>query len=144
MTSVLWTARLALAVIPALLLAACGGSREEAPASTMTPLPPTAVLTDEERIAAGGMNFSVFCVSCHGADARGIPGTGANLMESQFFGEKSEQELVEFVIEGRPADHPDNTTGLPMLPRAGFPNLSDEQIAQIIAYLLHQRNLDQD
>jgi len=58
---------------------------------------------------------------------------------SSFITDQSDDELVEFIIEGRPIDHPDNITGVAMLPRGGNPSLSDRDIADIVAYIKAQQ-----
>jgi len=56
-------------------------------------------------------------------------------MASDFFNARTDDEVLAFIIEGRAVDHHDNTTGVAMPPRGGYPNISDEQIIGIIAYL---------
>lgn len=75
------------------------------------------------------------CSACHGMDAEGVPSMGKDLTTSEFFADKSDEDLVEFVKEGRGVDHPDNTRGIPMPPKAGNPALTEEQIEEIIEYL---------
>jgi disulfide bond formation protein DsbB len=118
----------------ALLLAACGGNDE----SDTDELPAGGVPTSNYDVALveqGGRNFSIFCTACHGPDAEGIQGLGPSLLTSAFFNSHTDDELLAFVIEGRTVDDPDNTTGIAMPPRGGYPNLSDEQITGIIAFL---------
>jgi disulfide bond formation protein DsbB len=43
--------------------------------------------------------------------------------------------LVEFLNTGRPAEHPDNESGITMPPKGGNPSLSDDDLADIAAYL---------
>ena len=115
-----------------LLLVACGGDDDEAePTAENIP----AADYDEETVMQGQRNYGIFCTACHGPDAAGVTGLGPSLLASDFFNVHSDEELLDFVIEGRPIDHPDNATGIAMPPRGGYPNLSDEQITDIIAYL---------
>jgi len=130
-----------------LLLAACGSlapSSQPTPttvAPTETTAAPSAEATetpntyDETTLAQGQINYSVFCVACHGPDAKGVENAGISLVGSSYFTEKSDQEILAFIIEGRPTTHPDNTSGIEMPPRGGYPNLGDGQILSIIAYL---------
>ncbi|NIV72932.1 hypothetical protein GWN26_14010, partial [Candidatus Saccharibacteria bacterium] len=47
----------------------------------------------------------------------------------------TDKELLKYVNEGRPADHPLNTTGIAMPPKGGNPALKDQEIMHIIEYL---------
>ena len=75
------------------------------------------------------------CASCHGADALGIQGLGKQLKDSDYIATTSEADLYTLIVEGRASDHPDNDTGVAMPPKGGNPSLSDESIADVIAYL---------
>ena len=41
----------------------------------------------------------------------------------------------QFLIEGRPATHPDNSRGVDMPPKGGNPALTNENLQQIVVYL---------
>lgn len=88
-----------------------------------------------EQISRGKAAFQRYCSVCHGADAHGVPHLGKDLVTSTFAAEKSDDELMAFIKQGRAASDPHNTTGVPMPPLAGNPSLTDEQIRQIVAYL---------
>ena len=75
------------------------------------------------------------CASCHGADALGVQGLGKQLADSFFVENNSEEDLYTLIVNGRASDHPDNDTGVAMPPKGGNPSLSDESIADVIAYL---------
>ena len=75
------------------------------------------------------------CASCHGADALGIQGLGKQLADSFYVQNTSEADLYTLIVNGRASDHPDNDTGVAMPPKGGNPSLSDESIADVIAYL---------
>lgn len=64
---------------------------------------------------------------------------GESLVPSSYIADESDDDLVAFIIEGRPIDHPDNITGVAMLPRGGNPSLSDQDIANIVAYIKAQQ-----
>ncbi len=83
----------------------------------------------------GEQLFKQYCSACHGQDAKGIEGVGTSLVNNEFIRNRNIPELVQFVIEGRPANHPDNKTGIPMPPKGGFDFLTDEEITDIVAYL---------
>jgi mono/diheme cytochrome c family protein len=120
-----------------------------APSPTATALPPAtvpaapttepvievAIAYSPEQIAQGQTIYQSTCTACHGLDARGIPGLGKNLVDSEFIHSLSDDELHHFIIVGREASDPLNTTGIPMPARGGNPTLTDDQINAIIAYL---------
>jgi mono/diheme cytochrome c family protein len=113
-------ALLGLAAI-VITLGACGGSG----AGSGAP----------EEVAQGMDLFRGTCAACHGQDAKGITGLGQNLHKNQYVGSHTDEELLQYVIEGRPANHPDNTIGVAMPPRAGNPNLTDDDIRLILKYI---------
>ena len=90
---------------------------------------------DEAAVAHGEMVFQSTCSACHGFNARGIPGLGKDLVESEFIDSLDEQGFVDFVTEGRPADHPDNTTGVAMPPLGGNPSLTEEDLSAVYQWL---------
>ncbi|MBI1881970.1 MAG: cytochrome c [Chloroflexi bacterium] len=106
-------------------LSACGGSADTALAQTAPGGDPV----------AGQKLFMSVCAPCHGQDAKGLPGLGKNLVASEFAASKSDSELVEFITVGRGPDDPLNTTGVTMPPRGNNPDLSDEDLYHIVAYL---------
>ena len=113
-------------IVAALALSACGGGDSD-PADA-----PTAGGGDA---VAGEPLFQSTCAACHGPDAKGMPNLGKDLTTSAFLSETPDDEFLEFILMGRPASHPDNTTGVDMPPRGGNPALSDEDILNIIAYV---------
>lgn len=111
------------------LLVACGNS---AAADTHNPVAELAVNGDP---IAGEQAFINTCSSCHGFDARGIPGLGKDVTTSPFFLGMDEATFIEFIHAGRPASDPANTTGVDMPPRGGNPALTDEDIVNIRAFI---------
>jgi disulfide bond formation protein DsbB len=116
----------------ALLLAACGSADPPAPAATSTPVAPAAPAGDAAR---GAQTFAGTCSACHGPDATGIAGLGKDLTTSEFAMGLSDAELIEFLKVGRPSSDPLNTTGIDMPPKGGNPALTDQDLADIVAYL---------
>lgn len=118
---------------------------------TPTPVPPTEVAAvattaptligdngfpyDVALVEEGRSAFQTTCTACHGLDARGIPGLGKNLVESQFMDGSTDNQLLQFITTGRPVYDPTNTTGIEMPARGGNPALTDEDITAITAYL---------
>ena len=131
---------ISLMLIAALALAACGGGKDE-------PAPEAAAgqASAAEPMASGdaesGQKFYMMsCSSCHGPAGEGVQGLGKDMTTSEFIADLSDAELVEFIKIGRDANHPDNTTGVAMLPKGGNPSLTDEQLNDIVAYVrsIHQ------
>lgn len=85
--------------------------------------------------AKGRQNFAGTCSSCHGADAKGLPGLGKNLTTSTFVHGLNDAQLLDFVKKGRPASDPANTTKVDMPPRGGNPALKDSDLVDIIAFI---------
>ena len=112
-------------VVLALLLVGCGGGDEAAdePASS------------GGDATAGEPLFQSTCAACHGPDAKGLPALGKDLTTSEFFNSSSNEELLAFILVGRDANDPENTTGVAMLPKGGNPALSDEDILNIISFV---------
>ena len=114
----LWLALIALAAVVT-LVGACGGGGSDESADA----------------AAGHAAFKKSCAVCHGPDAEGMPNLGKNLHANAFTKSQSDEQLMQFIIEGRPATHPDNTRGVDMPPRGGNPALTEADIQSIIGYL---------
>ncbi|MBI3243268.1 MAG: cytochrome c [Chloroflexi bacterium] len=110
----------------ALIIAACGGG---GPAATPTPEGPAG------DAVAGKAKFETTCTTCHGPDAKGLPGLGKDLTASEFAKGLSNQELVDFLLVGRPASDPLNTTGVDMPPRGGNPAFTDQDLVDIMTYI---------
>lgn len=110
-----------LVLVSALMLTACGGNSE-----------PEDVRGDP---VAGQQKFTTTCTSCHGPDAKGMPGLGKDLTTSQFIKDRTNPEMVEFLKVGRSTSDPLNTTGVDMPPRGGNPAMSDADLLDIVTYV---------
>ncbi len=113
----------------AVLLASCGGSsggsESEAEEPTYSP----------EMIAEGDSLFQQTRFACHGSDGKGLPNLGKDLTTSEFVRSLTDAELLAYVLEGRAADDPLNTTGVAMPPKGGFSFLTEDNISSIIAFV---------
>lgn len=120
-----------LSILGGMLLAACGGG---APAPTPTPSVPPA------DPVAGKTAYQKTCVACHGPEGKGVTGLGKDLTTSEFVASKSDADLKGFILTGRPATDPLNTTGVDMPPKGGNPAMTDKDIENIVAFLrsIHQ------
>ena len=90
--------------------------------------------------ASGGKIYATACVACHGPDAKGVTGLGKDLTTSEWVGQQSDADLIEFIKKGRDASDSLNTTGVAMPPKGGNPAMSEQEIADIVAYVrsIHQ------
>jgi glucose/arabinose dehydrogenase/mono/diheme cytochrome c family protein len=79
--------------------------------------------------------FSMTCINCHGSNGGGIPYTGANLRQSKWIAEKSDDELAKFILMGRQKSDPNSLLHLTMPPKGGNPNLDNAAVHDVIAYL---------
>jgi disulfide bond formation protein DsbB len=113
------------------VLSACGGaaSTPSLPPATARPAGPVGDATK------GAEAFAGTCAGCHGVDAKGLPGLGKDMTISEFIKGQSDAELLAFIKTGRSTSDPANTTGVDMPPRGGNPVLTDQDLADVIAYI---------
>ena len=126
-----------IAMLAVTLLAACGGGdkKEEAAAQPAAAAPAEVAAAPAGDAANGGKIYSTACVACHGPDAKGVTGLGKDLTTSEWVGQQSDSQLVEFIKKGRDAGDALNTTGVAMPPKGGNPAMSEQEIADIVAYI---------
>lgn len=114
-----------------------------APAFTVlegTPGPQLPVNSNSpEQLARGDRFFRESCVACHGVDAKGVVNLGNPLIGTDFMASTSDPELLAMIRKGRDLSDPANTTGLVMPPSGGRPDLTDDDIMAIIAFLRAQQ-----
>jgi mono/diheme cytochrome c family protein len=115
--------------------ASAGGEQTSTTTDDSHDVPTSDAQFDEALAVEGETVFIGACSACHGMDAQGIEGLGKNLVESEFVDSLSNEELVDFVITGRPLWDANNTTGVDMPPRGGNPALTDDQIMAVIHYI---------
>lgn len=98
--------------------------------------PTESATTDTLVIPPSGQElYSQKCAACHGPEGGGVEGLGTALVGSEFTLNTPEEEWIAFVKEGRPANHPDNTSGIAMPPKGGDPNLTDGELQAIFSFL---------
>jgi cytochrome c5 len=83
----------------------------------------------------GAILYQQACAACHGAQLEGVEGLGNTLAPSDFVAERSDDEMLAFIREGRNLDDPDNTTGLVMPESGGRPDLTDPEMLAIIQHI---------
>ena len=122
-----------LVLVATLVLAACGGG-----GATTTSQKPAAPAGDAVK---GKAVFEGTCVSCHGPDAKGLPGLGKDLTTSEFVAAQIDKQLIDFIKKGRPASDPANTNKVDMPPKGGNPALTDTDLVNLIAFVrsIHQK-----
>ena len=119
----------------ALFLVACGGGDDGGDSSPAEePAEETAAMPKGDAAAGDGL-FQSTCSACHGADAKGLPNLGKDMTTSEFIKGSSDAELLAFIRVGRSISDPANTTGVDMPTKGGNPALSDEDLADIIAFM---------
>lgn len=137
----------ASAVLLALAFGACKGGekaqQEQAAPDTSTAMaPPAAAPAGQvppgatEAMVEEGMTLfhgAGLCVTCHGADAKGLPGLGANLTDSVWLHSDGSYDAIIHQIEtGVPANV--STSGTAM-PARGGSSLTDDQVKAVAAYV---------
>lgn len=119
-----------VAVAAGVVIASCGGGG----ATTTKPIGPV----QPGDPVVGAKVYTGVCAACHSRDLSGVDGLGKPLAPSELVAASTEEELMQLLIEGRPAEHPDNDTGIDMPPRGGNPSLTDQDLADVAAYLKAQ------
>lgn len=124
---------LVVATAALLVVTACGGGGDDAgddPTTTAPTAQGTGIVEEGERL------FDKTCIACHGEGGKGVDGLGKPLRASEFLGGMTEEAVAAFLAVGRPSSDALNTTGIDMPPKGGNPALSDQDLADIAAYLL--------
>lgn len=97
-------------------------------------LPPGPEL-DLDAFVHGRAIFATVCITCHGPDGRGIRGLGRDLTHSLFICEQRDTALSAFIAKGRLVSDPLNLTKVEMPPRGGRPDMTEENVAQVVTFL---------
>ncbi|MDI9547434.1 MAG: cytochrome c [Chloroflexota bacterium] len=85
--------------------------------------------------ASGERLYREACAACHGPDAAGVANLGNSLVTSEIVLELSDAEALAFIRQGVDLADPRNTSGLVMPPSGGRPDLSDDDMLAILAFL---------
>lgn len=119
--------RIAILATLVLVLSACAANSTSSDRATGPTAPGDA--------NAGAIVYTRGCSSCHGDELGGVDGLGKRLSPSDYVNNHTEAEVAALIIVGVPADDPLNMTGIDMTPRGGNPSLTDQDIANVAAYL---------
>jgi len=79
--------------------------------------------------------FMQTCAVCHGARGFGMPGLGKSLVHSDTVADSTDTALLSFIVAGREATDPSNTSNVAMPPRGGNPKLTDADLAAVVTYV---------
>ena len=88
-----------------------------------------------EKIEEGKELYKENCSMCHGENGLGVEGLGKDLLNSDFVKNSSDSVLLQFITNGRSAEDSFNTTGIPMPPKGGNEELTNQEILKIIGYI---------
>jgi len=86
----------------------------------------------EQMVTEGGALFKGggICFTCHGQDAKGVPGLGADLTDKEWtHSDGTYEDIVATILKGAT-----NAAGAVMPPRGG-PPLTDDQVKAVAAYV---------
>lgn len=123
---------IALLAVLAMIAAACSEASSEPTSATTT----TAVGGGSAGDAANGEAlYNGSCIACHGPAGAGVEGLGKPWVGSEFINDSTDEEMVAFLLVGRPSDDPANTTGIAMLPKGGNPSLTEADLLDLVAYM---------
>ncbi|MFT3789086.1 MAG: cytochrome c [Tepidisphaeraceae bacterium] len=85
--------------------------------------------------ARGKTVYLQSCTSCHGLAGYGMPMQGADLTVSKFIPAASDEQLVAMIRAGREPNDPNSVMHLKMLPKGGNPNLTEQDLHDVAAYV---------
>ena len=125
LSTIRFAAALALAVAIALVAAGCGDDSVEVTTTAAAGTP----------IAHGQQLAGESCSSCHGQSFEGVKSLGPALVDNHFIQDHTDDEIIEFIKDGRSKDAPDSETGIAMPPYGGNPRLTDDDLADIVLFL---------
>jgi mono/diheme cytochrome c family protein len=116
---------LIVGVVISLVAAGCGGDSAEVTTTAAAGTP----------LAHGQQLAGQSCSSCHGQNLEGVKSLDPALTEDDFIQDHTDDELIDFIKEGRSKDAQDSVTGLAMPPYGGNPRLTDDDLADIVLFL---------
>ena len=104
--------------------------------TTATPLPEATIsASGEGDVMSGQPYYEETCAGCHGFNGEGIDALGLPLVTSPLVLYANDDDLLDFLRDGRETDDPDNVTGVAMPASGGRPDWDDFIFYDIIAYM---------
>lgn len=120
------------------LAAGCGPDRA-VDSTARPPATPVAVATASAPVSPmaqrGAQVFRAYCISCHSVDGRGLSPLGVDLTTSDFVRRGNDEDLEQFLRQGRAADAHGSRTGRQMPGLAGLPDIGPSELAALVAHL---------
>lgn len=103
----------------------------------MMQLDGTPIVTYDPALLAEGQQLYIeACAACHGQRGDGIAGLSSTaLSASKLLQEGTDEEVLETIRIGRDASATGNHSGVPMPPSGGRPDLTDDDLLAIMAFL---------
>ncbi len=132
---VMWVANVRISPDPVRDARLAAEVATQAEAERLAKLGPAGPALDIHSVARGQRLYLAACIACHGADGRGVPNIGKNLVNGRFVEKTSDADLIKMIATGRDVSHPLNTTKLPMPARGGRADFTDTHIADVVAYV---------
>ncbi len=90
--------------------------------------------------------FALTCATCHGPTGDGLNNLAPSLRESEFLKTADAVGVNLLIRRGRAITDPENKSGKPMPPRGADPTVTDDKVADLVAFVmsLHDRSADPD
>ena len=89
-----------------------------------------------DRVASGKRVFQQICAACHQSNAMGLPGAFPPLAASDYLN-ADPKRAIGIVLHGLSGKITVNSTGYASVMPAQGPNLSDEEVANVLTYVLN-------
>lgn len=122
-------------MLSGLFFTGCSSNETQTPTGGAPPSSPAAVAEAPASVEHGKEIFMTTCITCHGADAKGVKGLGKDLVTSKFAKGLDDANLAAFVAKGRDPGDPLNTTKIAMPPKGGNPALTDQDLLSVAMYV---------
>jgi len=132
---VMWSAMLWVTPDPVRDAKLAADEAREVEARRIAKLGPMKPALDLQSVARGKRLYASACITCHAADAHGVPKMGKDLVDGYFANHTNDPSLINFIKTGRDIADPSNTTKMPMPARGGRVDYTDQDITDIVAFV---------
>ena len=107
-------------------------------AAALIPVSVSLAGTDDSSFAKGKEVYQGTCIACHGTNGKGqIPGA-PNFTKADGVLSQGDDVLIEHITDGYESPGAD----MPMPPKGGNEDLTDEDIIAVLAYIRHEFGKD--